>query len=56
MAKNKDSGREMVVCRRCNGNGFIKVPRAQTDSKGKVTTVQNDEPCGDCGASGRIEG
>lgn len=56
MARHKDTGRPMVTCRRCGGGGFIKVARAHTDGKGKVTTVQNEEPCPDCGGAGVVQG
>lgn len=55
MARNKDTGREMVQCQRCNGNGFVNVSRAKTDGSGNVTTVQNDEPCPACNGSGRVQ-
>lgn len=55
MAKHKDTGREMVQCRRCGGSGFTRVSRGHVDSKGRTSTVQDEIPCPDCGGSGRIQ-
>lgn len=46
--------KDMMTCPTCNGSGWVYPERAKIEN-GKTVTVQNQEPCPQCGCSGVVE-